>query len=186
VSRQRKARLGKSHAQPTFDRKEDSVYGTFGATFLGPMSVMATEKGICGIHFDDDVHCLRRRSEAHFPALQWKQDAWINDWLTKVCDLIDRGIAPRELPLDLHGTDFQLSVWQELRRVRCGTTITYSELACRVGRPRAVRATASACGANPVAVVIPCHRIVRTDGGLGGYRWGLQRKRKLLESEGNG
>jgi AraC family transcriptional regulator of adaptative response/methylated-DNA-[protein]-cysteine methyltransferase len=88
-----------------------------------------------------------------------------------------------DLPLDVRGTAFQQRVWQALRMIPAGTTISYSELARRIGQPRARRAVAQACGANPAAVAIPCHRIVRTDGGLGGYRWGVERKRKLLERE---
>jgi AraC family transcriptional regulator of adaptative response/methylated-DNA-[protein]-cysteine methyltransferase len=100
-----------------------------------------------------------------------------------VIALIERPDAAFPLPLDIRGTAFQLQVWQALRRLIPGTTASYAGIARQIGRPRATRAVARACAANPLAVVIPCHRVVRTDGGLGGYRWGIDRKRLLLNRE---
>jgi AraC family transcriptional regulator of adaptative response/methylated-DNA-[protein]-cysteine methyltransferase len=96
------------------------------------------------------------------------------------------GAANAALPLDIRGTAFQRAVWEALRKLRPGRTATYSELAARIGKPRAVRAVAAACAANPIAVAVPCHRVVAADGGLAGYRWGLERKRRLIEREKKG
>jgi len=105
-------------------------------------------------------------------------------WSQKISEALVNPDLIVRLPLDLQGSDFQQSVWQMLLQLKSGQTVTYSELAALVGRPKATRAVASACGANPVALLVPCHRVVRKDGGLGGYRWGLEMKRYLLKKEG--
>ena len=103
--------------------------------------------------------------------------------VAKVVALVERPALGLDLPLDIRGTAFQQRVWQALRAIPAGETVSYADLAKRIGSPKSIRAVAQACGANPVAVAIPCHRVVRSDGGLSGYRWGVERKRALLERE---
>jgi AraC family transcriptional regulator, regulatory protein of adaptative response / methylated-DNA-[protein]-cysteine methyltransferase len=150
-------------------------------TSLGTMLVAATDKGICRLSFDEDEGALAAR----FP----KADILPAD--TGMAELAKGAVAAVEnpdrmpdLPLDVAGTAFQEAVWQELRRIPVGETRSYADIAAAVGKPKAVRAAGSANGANNVAVLIPCHRVVRTDGSLGGYAYGLERKAKLLEREG--
>jgi AraC family transcriptional regulator of adaptative response/methylated-DNA-[protein]-cysteine methyltransferase len=149
-------------------------------TELGTMLVAATDKGICRLSFDEGEAELRRR----FP------NATIAHGGAEMAELVRRTVAavnapekPHDLPLDVHGTAFQEAVWRELQRIPPGETRTYAQIAAAVGKPAAVRAAGSANGANNVAVLIPCHRVVRTGGALGGYAYGLERKAKLLERE---
>ena len=149
---------------------------------LGTVLVAATEKGICSVKLGDDAGRLQRLlmeefSEAELVETQMK------DLKSKVLSFIEGEANLARLPLDVRGTVFQRRVWDELRRIPRGETRTYSEIARAIGAPDAVRAVGSACGANPVALVVPCHRAVRTDGGLGGYAWGLARKKRLLALE---
>jgi len=150
------------------------------ATDFGPLLVAATERGICRVAFEPDDAVLRER----FPnANIEKGGAALEELLADAVAYVTRPTARMSLPLDVRGTAFQQSVWRELARIPPGETLSYAALAARAGNPGAVRAVGSACGANPVAVLIPCHRAVRSDGGLGGYAWGLPIKRKLLERE---
>jgi AraC family transcriptional regulator of adaptative response/methylated-DNA-[protein]-cysteine methyltransferase len=145
------------------------------------MLVAATAKGICRLSFDEDEAALRRR----FP------QAAIAHGGEDMAALVARTVAavnapekPHDLPLDVQGTAFQEAVWRELQRIPAGETRTYAQIAAAVGRPAAVRAAGSANGANNVAVLIPCHRVIRTDGSPGGYAYGLERKARLLAREG--
>jgi AraC family transcriptional regulator, regulatory protein of adaptative response / methylated-DNA-[protein]-cysteine methyltransferase len=151
-------------------------------TSLGAVLVATTEKGICSVKLGSDATSLQRLLADEFSEAEIFQNK--NPALQKA---ILRFIAGEgslgRVPLDIRGTVFQRRVWDELRRIPRGETRTYKEIAGAVGAPGAVRAVGSACGANPVALVVPCHRAVRTDGGLGGYAWGLARKRRLLELE---
>jgi AraC family transcriptional regulator, regulatory protein of adaptative response / methylated-DNA-[protein]-cysteine methyltransferase len=150
-------------------------------TSLGPMLVAATEKGICRLSFDEDEAELRRR----FPAAQiLPADDSIADWIKGAVEAVEHPARMPDLPLDVAGTAFQEAVWQELRRIPAGETRSYSDIAAAVGKPKAVRAAGSANGANNVAVLIPCHRVVRSDGSMGGYAYGIERKEKLLAKEG--
>ncbi|MEZ0496117.1 bifunctional DNA-binding transcriptional regulator/O6-methylguanine-DNA methyltransferase Ada [Sphingomonas sp. IW22] len=149
-------------------------------TSLGPMLVAATEKGLCRVSFDEDEAALATR----FP------NATILPGNDALATLAARVVAEVEtpgrdtdLPLDVQGTAFQEAVWQALRRIPAGESMSYAQLAATVGRPNAVRAAGSACGANNVAVVIPCHRVTRSDGSMGGYAYGLERKRTLRARE---
>ncbi|HTU09670.1 MAG TPA: bifunctional DNA-binding transcriptional regulator/O6-methylguanine-DNA methyltransferase Ada [Allosphingosinicella sp.] len=149
-------------------------------TDLGTMLVAATEKGICRLSFDEDESVLHRR----FPKAEIAHGG------PDMADLVARTVAavnapekPHDLPLDVHGTAFQEAVWRELTRIPAGETRTYSQIAAAVGRPAAVRAAGTANGDNAVAVLIPCHRVIRTDGTLGGYAYGLERKATLLARE---
>ena len=155
-----------------------------GQCSLGAILVAATEKGICTIALGDDADRLVRELQDRFPKANLVGgDRVFERLVARVVGLVERPGAVSDLPFDLRGTAFQQRVWQALRTIPSGATATYTEIAKRVGRSRAVRAVAQACAANPVAVAIPCHRVVRRDGGLGGYRWGIERKRALLQRE---
>lgn len=147
---------------------------------LGPMLVAATSRGICRLSFDEDADALRRR----FPEANIiPDDGTIAHWVHSAVEAVERPAAVADLPLDVAGTAFQQKIWQELRKIPPGQTRSYAQIAAAVGAPGAVRATGSANGANNVAVLIPCHRVVRSDGSLGGYAYGLERKRQLLDAE---
>lgn len=154
-------------------------------TPLGRLLVAATEHGLCSVAFGDDDSQLYDALEREFPAAEIaRNDTAMKDWVTALTARIEgHSSSSADLPLDVRATAFQQCVWAELRRIPFGETRSYAEIAEAIGRPRAVRAVARACASNPVAVVNPCHRIVRSDGELGGYRWGVDRKRKLLEAE---
>ncbi len=155
-----------------------------GQCTLGAILVAATDVGICAILMGDDAGQLARDLQDRFPAADLiGADAGFEQTVAKVVGLVE---APRigcDLPLDVRGTVFQQRVWEALRQIPSGSTVSYAELAARIGLPGGARAVAGACAANPVAVAIPCHRVVRNDGALSGYRWGVERKRTLLERE---
>jgi AraC family transcriptional regulator of adaptative response/methylated-DNA-[protein]-cysteine methyltransferase len=149
-------------------------------TSLGQMLVAATDKGVCRLSFNEGVEAL----EARFPKAELAQgDAKFAALLADVVAAVEAPGDFAHIPLDVKGTAFQEAVWRELQRIPKGETRTYAQLAAAVGKPKAVRAAGSANGANNVAVLIPCHRVIRTGGGLGGYAYGLDIKRKLLEKE---
>ncbi|PLK27718.1 bifunctional DNA-binding transcriptional regulator/O6-methylguanine-DNA methyltransferase Ada [Novosphingobium sp. TH158] len=150
-------------------------------TYLGTMLVAATARGVCRLSFNEGVDDLAAR----FPQAELVEGG--DDFaalLAQVVAAVESPGQPHSVPLDVRGTAFQEAVWRELRRIPAGETRSYSQIAAAVGAPRAVRACGSANGANNVAVLIPCHRVVRSDGSLGGYAWGLDIKRKLLAREG--
>jgi AraC family transcriptional regulator of adaptative response/methylated-DNA-[protein]-cysteine methyltransferase len=151
---------------------------------LGWLLVAATIRGICSVMLGDEKEQLTVELHHEFPRAEIGQD---DDHLrTQVKTLLDflAGQAPHSaLPLDVQGTAFQMRVWEELRRIPRGRTISYSELADRIGKPKASRAVSKACATNPVAIITPCHRVVRKSGELGGYRWGIERKRRILSGE---
>ncbi len=151
---------------------------------LGLLLVAATDKGICSVMIGDEEKTLTADLHHEFPRTEIRRDD--GHLRTQVAMLLDcaAGKAPgAALPLDVQGTAFQMQVWEELCRIPRGSTVSYGELAQRIGRPKAVRAVGRACATNPVALITPCHRAVRANGELGGYRWGIERKRKLLEEE---
>jgi AraC family transcriptional regulator of adaptative response/methylated-DNA-[protein]-cysteine methyltransferase len=149
---------------------------------LGTMLIAATEKGICRLTFDDSEASLRRL----FPnATIVKDDGGLRALVEGALAAIERPAAAPDLPIDVAGTAFQEAVWRELRRIPLGETRSYAEIAAAIGQPKAVRAVGTANGDNHVAVLIPCHRVIRSDGSLGGYAGGLDRKRKLLAAEGH-
>ena len=151
---------------------------------LGLLLVAATGKGLCAVRFGDDPVALDAELRAMFPRARLiEADPAFEAWVAAVVALVEEPRRGLDLPLDIRGTAFQQRVWQALREVPPGSTATYTAIAARIGEPAAVRAVANACGANPVAVAVPCHRIVRRGGELGGYRWGLERKKALLERE---
>ncbi|MCB2015329.1 MAG: bifunctional DNA-binding transcriptional regulator/O6-methylguanine-DNA methyltransferase Ada [Sphingobium sp.] len=148
---------------------------------LGKMLVAATDKGLCRISFDEGEAELR----AHFPNAEiLPSDAGFDALVQQVIASVDApDKASGDLPLDIRGTAFQQTVWDALRRIPAGETRSYAQIAAEIGRPKAVRAVGTACGDNEIAIVIPCHRVLRSDGSLGGYAYGLERKRALLERE---
>jgi AraC family transcriptional regulator, regulatory protein of adaptative response / methylated-DNA-[protein]-cysteine methyltransferase len=149
---------------------------------LGAVLIAATAKGLCSVKLGDDDARLKRLLADEFSAADLVE-VELKDLKGKILGFIDGETNLAKLPLDIRGTVFQRRVWDELRRIPRGETRTYREIARAIGAPDAVRAVGSACGANPVALVVPCHRAVRTDGGLGGYAWGLARKKRLLALE---
>jgi AraC family transcriptional regulator of adaptative response/methylated-DNA-[protein]-cysteine methyltransferase len=175
-----KERLGMTPSAWRGGGKGETIRWATAETSLGTMLVAATARGICRLSFEESEAALRR----HFP------NAAIEPGGEVMADLVRRTVAaveaperPHDLPLDVRGTAFQEAVWRELTRIPPGETRTYTQIAAAVGRPAAVRAAGSANGANHVAVLIPCHRVVRGDGTLGGYAYGLERKRSLLDRE---
>lgn len=154
-----------------------------GPCSLGRVLVAATERGICAILLGDGAEELVADLRGRFGAAELAPSAELAAELADVVATVDDPSRPFALPLDVRGTAFQQKVWEALRTIPCGQTTTYSELAAAIGKPKAVRAVASACANNPVAVVVPCHRVRRKDGGLAGYRWGVDRKRMLLDRE---
>jgi AraC family transcriptional regulator of adaptative response/methylated-DNA-[protein]-cysteine methyltransferase len=155
-----------------------------GECSLGSILVAATEKGVCAIQLGDDPEALVRGLQDRFPKARLiGGDATFEQLVARVVALVEAPGNGLDLPLDVRGTAFQRLVWQALRDIPPGSTASYGEIAQRIGRPKAVRAVAQACASNDIAVAIPCHRVVRRDGGLSGYRWGIERKRALLERE---
>lgn len=151
---------------------------------MGKLLVAATDNGVCEVRLGDDAAALESGLLEEFPEAQVKrQDYQLMDWVETVLGKMDGQPAGQALPLDLRATAFQRRVWQHLTTIPRGETRTYGQVAKALGEPRSARAVANACASNPVAVVVPCHRVVRQDGGLGGYRWGLERKAALLDGE---
>lgn len=151
---------------------------------LGTVLVACSGRGISAVLLGDDPDELEVEVQRRFPgAIHALGDATLRSHAAGVVAAIERPARPMKLPLDLRGTPFQRDVWNALCAIPAGTTTTYAEIAERVGRPAAVRAAGQACGANHVAVLVPCHRVVGRDGSLSGYRWGVERKQALLERE---
>ncbi len=153
-------------------------------TPLGWALVAATERGICMTGLADDRESLVTALRQRFPAAQViAEEAGLKDWADRIVRFITAPDRNLELPLDIRGTAFQARVWRALQKIPLGTTASYTEIAVALGQPKAVRAVAQACAANKLALLVPCHRVIRSDGDLGGYRWGLERKRALLAAE---
>ncbi|MGH7673187.1 MAG: methylated-DNA--[protein]-cysteine S-methyltransferase, partial [Gemmatimonadales bacterium] len=151
---------------------------------LGQLLVAATARGVCRVGLGDDPSALEADLAAEFPAARIRKgSAGLTRWVAAILRHLDGREPHLDLPLDIRATAFQRRVWQELRSIPYGATRSYTEVARRIGRPTATRAVARACATNPAALVIPCHRVVREDGDLGGYRWGADRKRVLLAQE---
>lgn len=152
--------------------------------WLGWVLVAATPKGICAIAFGDTVAALTTQLQADFPKAQFCEGDWaFEGWVKQVLHLLEAPQQAVDLPLDIQGTAFQQQVWQALRTIAPGTTVSYGDVAKSIGKPQAVRAVANACANNHIAVAIPCHRVVGSDGSLRGYRWGRDRKQALLTKE---
>ncbi len=153
-------------------------------TPLGRLLVAATERGLCAVRFGESVSELETglRTEFYAAAIH-RDDAAMRKYVEPLVAAIRGENTTVDLPLDIRATAFQMKVWETLRQIPAGETRSYSEVAREIGEPRAVRAVARACASNPVALAVPCHRVVRSDGELAGYRWGVERKKKLLEKE---
>ncbi len=191
---------GFSSSGSAYDRNQDQLAmkpkdyrsGAVGITisyglahcYLGWVIVVATDRGICAIEFGDDPDILPDQVQSRFPKAQLiKADIGFDSLIKEVVDFIKAPEDTFQLPLDIQGTAFQQRVWNVLRQIKPGKTLSYSDIASRIGNPSAVRAVASACGSNKIAVIIPCHRVIAKDGKVSGYRWGTERKKMLLESE---
>ncbi|MCU1761575.1 methylated-DNA--[protein]-cysteine S-methyltransferase [Pseudomonas sp. 14P_8.1_Bac3] len=155
-----------------------------GTSSLGTLLLAFSANGLCAMLLGDDLATLEHDLARRFPGQPTPQrDEALLPELEKTLRYLDNPLAALDLPLDLTGSAFQRRVWEALRQIPAGKTISYQEIARQLGQPNAFRAVANACGANPLAVIVPCHRVVRQDGSLGGYRWGLERKRQLLARE---
>jgi AraC family transcriptional regulator of adaptative response/methylated-DNA-[protein]-cysteine methyltransferase len=155
-----------------------------GTSSLGCLLVAQSSSGVCAILIGDDPEALIRDLQARFPEANLLEgDADVAERVAQVVAFIESPALGLDLPLAIGGTAFQQRVWQVLREIPLGATASYTEVAARLGSPRAVRAVARACAANALALAIPCHRVLRSDGGISGYRWGVERKRELLARE---
>lgn len=164
-----------------------AISHAFATTRLGLLLLGATDRGLCFAQFGEQPADLLAALQAEYPkathqAMPAHATTTFDAWISALNDYLSGGPLPT-LPLDVQGTTFQIKVWQYLQRIPAGTVQTYTQVAQAIGHPNAVRAAASACAANTVALLIPCHRVLRGDGGLGGYRWGLARKAALLDLE---
>lgn len=157
-----------------------------GECSLGSILVAQSERGICAILLGDDPDALVRDLQDRFPRANLiGGDREFEEVVATVIGFVESPALGLQLPLDVRGTTFQQRVWRALRSIPVGKTVTYTQLAKRIGAPKAVRAVAGACASNAIAVAIPCHRVIRNDGALSGYRWGVERKRALLDKEAN-
>lgn len=155
-----------------------------GKCSLGCVLIGLSDRGICAITLGDDADTLARHMQDRFPDAECTvNDQKLEHMVDAVIALVENPQAGLDVPLDVQGTVFQKQVWALLAQIPCGQTATYAEIAERIGRPKASRAVAQACGANKIAVAIPCHRVIHSDGTLSGYRWGVERKAALLERE---
>jgi AraC family transcriptional regulator of adaptative response/methylated-DNA-[protein]-cysteine methyltransferase len=160
------------------------IHYTLASTPIGKMLLASTERGICSIQFGDSAATLEEKLRAEYPQAEiTRSDRKLTEEIRAMREIIG-GNSTEPLPLDIQATAFQRRVWEELQAIPRGATKSYSKIAADIGHPKAARAVARACATNPVAVVIPCHRVVREDGTMGGYRWGVDRKKRLLALEG--
>lgn len=152
-------------------------------TSLGKVLVAATERGVSAVYLGESERSLVDSLREEYQRAEIFRAAGDERWLQEIVRRVEGAPPSLDLPLDVQATVFQRRVWQELQRIPRGTTRTYTQVARALGKPRSIRAVARACATNPVSIVVPCHRVIRTDGSLAGYRWGLQRKQKLLDRE---
>lgn len=180
------ARLGMKPSTYRARGKGMEIRYAVGESWLGPVLVAATEKGICSILFADDAAELVPDLANRFSAATLEPAEPGSDfeaWLVKALAFIEKPKYGHDLPLDIQGTAFQEQVWRALQKIPSGETASYTDVAKAIGKPKAVRAVAGACAANPIAMAIPCHRVLRSDGDLSGYRWGKERKQQILSAE---
>ena len=178
------SRLGMTPAVYRRGGQGMQIHYTIASTYLGRMLVAATTQGICAVSFGDEDAQLETFLRAEYPAAAVERDAeGLDAWVKALLAHLEGQQPDLSLPLDLQATAFQQRVWAELRKIPYGETRSYADVAGAIGQPQAVRAVANACARNPAVLVTPCHRVVRSDGSLGGYRWGIQRKQALLAHE---
>jgi len=176
--------LGMTPSRYRSGGEDTTIRYATGACTLGVVLVAASEAGVCAILLGDEADALAQDLAKRFPKAHIIEgDKAFAKLLGQVIAHVEAPQTALTLPLDVRGTAFQQRVWAALREIPAGSTATYADVARRIGKPNAVRAVAGACGANPLAVAIPCHRVIGSDGRLAGYRWGLDRKRKLLDRE---
>jgi len=167
-----------------------TIHWTTTPTPLGLMGLGATDRGLCFLQFGDNAGTLKEKLKAEFPLARLEPmpataSPFFSVWERALEEFFAGTGSLETLPLDLQGTAFQIAVWRFLQSIPRGTTVTYSQVATGIGQPKAVRAVGTACGRNTVALLVPCHRVIRGDGHLGGYRWGVERKQRLLDLERN-
>jgi AraC family transcriptional regulator of adaptative response/methylated-DNA-[protein]-cysteine methyltransferase len=176
--------LGMTPTQFRTGAMDEKIHFAIGQCSLGAILVASSKKGVVSILIGDDPEQLSHTLQDRFPKAHFiGADPAYEQLIAKVVGLVDEPSTRVDLPLDVRGTAFQLKVWQALREIPAGSTATYSHIARRIGAHKSVRAVAGACAANNIAVAIPCHRVIRNDGNLSGYRWGVERKRTLLGRE---
>ena len=179
------AMLGMTPTQYRAGGVEVRIEFALGESSLGAILVARSQRGVCAISLGDDPGALLRELQDRFPRAELiGGDPGFERLVAQVVGLIEQPNLGIDLPLDVRGTAFQQRVWQALRQIPPGEIASYAQIAQRIGSPTSVRAVAGACAANTLAVAIPCHRVVRSDGALSGYRWGVERKRALLSREG--
>jgi AraC family transcriptional regulator of adaptative response/methylated-DNA-[protein]-cysteine methyltransferase len=179
------AMLGMKPAQYRAGGVDVRIEFAIGQCSLGAILVARSQRGVCAISLGDDPDALLRELQDRFPRAELiGGDVGFERLVAQVVGLIEQPNIGHDLPLDVRGTAFQQRVWQALRQIPAGETASYGQIAQRIGSPKSVRAVARACASNTLAVAIPCHRVVRSDGALSGYRWGVERKRALLDREG--
>jgi AraC family transcriptional regulator of adaptative response/methylated-DNA-[protein]-cysteine methyltransferase len=178
------AHLGMTPATYQKGGKGMKIQYTTAKSSLGEVLVAATARGVSAVYLGDATKGLVSELREEYPQAEiTAASGGFTQWVEEIVSRTEGNPPRRELPLDLQATAFQRRVWQELQKIPRGTTRTYGQIARAVGKPRAVRAVARACATNPVSVAVPCHRVVRADGNLAGYRWGLSRKEELLARE---
>jgi AraC family transcriptional regulator of adaptative response/methylated-DNA-[protein]-cysteine methyltransferase len=180
------AQLGMTPATYQKGGKGMRIKYTTAKSSLGEVLVAATDRGVSAVYLGDAGAMLANELRDEYPRAEIvAEKGAFSEWVEEIVGRVEGNAPRRELPLDLQATAFQRRVWQELQRIPRGSTRTYAQVAKALGQPSAVRAVARACATNPVSVVVPCHRVVRSDGNLAGYRWGISRKQTLLERERN-
>ena len=178
------ALLGMKPAQYRDGGADARIMFAIAQSTLGALLVARSRRGLCAISLGDDPEALLRELQERFPRAELVGgDGGFERLVAQVVGFVEAPRLGLDLPLDIRGTAFQQRVWEALRKVPAGETVSYAEIAARIGSPRSVRAVAQACAANTLAVAIPCHRVVRSDGALSGYRWGIARKQLLLARE---
>jgi AraC family transcriptional regulator of adaptative response/methylated-DNA-[protein]-cysteine methyltransferase len=178
------AKLGMKPSEYRDGGQGKRIHSAVAQSYLGWVQVAATANGICAIDLADSPDDLREQLRARFPkAGLVEDDPNFRVLVSRVLSFLESPQDGLALPLDVQGTAFQRRVWMALREIPPGSTVSYGEIAARIGNPKAARAVAQACASNPIAVAIPCHRVVCSNGDLGGYRWGQERKSRLLEQE---
>lgn len=183
---QSNALLGMTPTRYRHGGRDVTLRFAVGESSLGAILMAKSELGICAILLGDSPDLLVQQLQDKFPhATLIGGDDEFEQWFARVVGMVEAPKLGLDLPLDIQGTAFQQRVWQALREIPVGETASYADIATKIGSPKAVRAVAGACAANMLAIAIPCHRVIRQDGALSGYRWGIERKKRLLEKEGN-